>query len=312
MSKNCFYCGSNHTIKKGRERGHQRWYCKNCKRYFIGIHKVSTDKVCKVYTRGNQTALDLAEHFGVSCRTIYRRLSNKYVESLPAVIGGSVVVMMDATYWGRSFSVVIMKDAITGSVLWFKFIRKKETLADYKEGLLWLKDHGYNIIATVGDGFKGLRTLLSGIPFQMCQFHQVQIVRTKLTLHPKLKASKELLKLAQILCKTDKESFIGAFNEWEHKWDDFMKERSIDADGKSHYVHKNLRSAYFSIKHNLPWLWTWYDHIELKIPNTNNALEALNSSLKTKLNLHKGMRLEHRKCFIQDFLKAHKPNKQRR
>ena len=42
--------------------------------------------------------------------------------------------MMDATYWGRRFGVVIFKDAIEGDVLLYKFIFKRETVADYKEG----------------------------------------------------------------------------------------------------------------------------------------------------------------------------------
>ncbi len=32
---------------------------------------------------------------------------------------------MDATYWGRNFGVIIMKDFIVGDVLWYKFIEKK-------------------------------------------------------------------------------------------------------------------------------------------------------------------------------------------
>ena len=49
---------------------------------------------------------------------------------------------MDATYWGRMFGVVIMKDHISGRVLWYKFIDKKETIADYKEGISYLELHG--------------------------------------------------------------------------------------------------------------------------------------------------------------------------
>ncbi|WP_444511690.1 transposase-like zinc-binding domain-containing protein, partial [Prevotella melaninogenica] len=25
----CFYCGSHRTIKKGKENGYQRWFCKD-------------------------------------------------------------------------------------------------------------------------------------------------------------------------------------------------------------------------------------------------------------------------------------------
>ena len=49
-------------------------------------------------------------------------------------------------------------------------------------------------------------------------------------------------------------------------------------------------------------LWTYYDYSELKMPNTNNAIESLNVDLKIKLNLRKGISMERRKIFIQDFI----------
>ena len=216
---------------------------------------------------------------------------------------------MDTTYWGRNFGVVIMKDSIVGDVLWYKFINRKESIADYREGIDWLVDRGFSIRGIVSDGLKGLRKALSEYKYQYCQFHQVMTIRTKLTRNPKLEASKELLELSRMLCHTDKESFIGAFQEWEDRWMGFLKERTTDSNGKSYYTHKELRSAWLSLKRNMPWLWTWYDYPELKIPNTNNAMEALNSDLKTKLALHRGMGLERRKVFIKDFLNAHSPHK---
>ena len=129
--------------------------------------------------------------------------------------------------------------------------------------------------------------------------------KNKTALHPKLQASQELLGIAKMLCHTDKDSFIGALTAWHEKWKDFINEGAKGADGKMHYVHKNTRSAYLSLKRNTPWLWTFYDFPELQMPNTNNELEALNSTLKAKLNLHKGISKERRKVIIQDFLKNH-------
>ncbi|WP_234397565.1 hypothetical protein [Prevotella aurantiaca] len=56
-------------------------------------------------------------------------------------------------------------------------------------------------------------------------------------------------------------------------------------------------------------LWTYDDYPDLKMPNTNNAIESLNADLKTKLNLHKGISMERRRNFIQDFIKSHSPKK---
>jgi len=60
--------------------------------------------------------------------------------------------------------------------------------------------------------------------------------------------------------------------------------------GRWHYTHKRIRSAYRSLQHNLPYLFTWYDNMELKMPNTNNSLEGIFSNLKTKLRVHSGLK----------------------
>ena len=54
-----------------------------------------------------------------------------------------VVILVDTTYWGWKFGVVVIKDVCTGKVLWHKFIHKKETLADYVEGVAWLEAHRF-------------------------------------------------------------------------------------------------------------------------------------------------------------------------
>lgn len=299
-------------MRYGHANGVQRWYCKDCERCFIGHHRLRDEEVNSMYWGGTKTVSDIARECGVSERTIYRRLSRRHMESRPQKKGRAVVLLMDATYWGCGFGVVIMKDHVKGDVLWYKFISGKETLADYKEGVTYLEERGFRIQCIVSDGLKGLRETFPQYKFQLCQFHQMMTIRTKLTLHPKLEASRELLGLAKTLCHTDKESFIGALDAWHTKWGDFLKERAVGRDKKSHYVHKATRSAYLSLKRNMPWLWTWYDNPGMDIPNTNNSLEALNSDLKTKLNLHKGMTKERRKVFIQGFLNAHNHNRQRR
>ena len=104
---------------------------------------------------------------------------------------------------------------------------------------------------------------------------------------------------------TDKESFEGGLNDWYLKWEKFINERSINpGTGKSHYTHKRLRSAYRSLKTNIKWLFTWYDNIELQIPNTTNAIDGHFSDLKTKLRNHNGLSKKRKMKFVDEFLKA--------
>ena len=123
-----------------------------------------------------------------------------------------------------------------------------------------------------------------------------------LTSKPELQASKELLHIALQLCHTDKESFVGMFEEWSLQWKDFLKERSVEPKtGKTRFTHQRLRSAYLSIKRNMALLWTFYDHPETTLPNTNNGIEALFTDMKTKIRVHNGLSKLNRMKFIDQY-----------
>ena len=119
-----------------------------------------------------------------------------------------------------------------------------------------------------------------------------------------MQASKELWELTLLLKCTDKESFSGGLYDWYSKWENFLNELKIDEKGKNRYVHKKLRSAYRSLKNNLPWLFTWYDNLDLNIPNTTNSIDGHFSDLKNKLRNHNGLTIERKKKFIDEFFRA--------
>ena len=212
----------------------------------------------QLYTGGKQTYRQLGELYGLCVKTIQRRLDKVKAEK-PSLEKGKVVVLMDTTYFGRTFGVMLFKDAHSGKNLYKQYV-KNETNSLYEAGLLFLMGAGLGIEAVVCDGRKGLLSLFPNIPKQMCQFHQVAIIP--------------------------------------------LPHAQTQADGKSHYTHKKLRSAYRSLKTNLPWLFTWYDKIDLKIPNTTNAIDGHFADLKNKLRNHNGLSLARKKKFIDEFLKA--------
>jgi hypothetical protein len=215
-----------------------------------------------------------------------------------------VNVLIDTTYFGRKFGVMLFKDSISGKNLYKQFV-KYETNKLYSSGIEYLKAKGFRIMAIVCDGRRGLLQSFEGIPTQMCQFHQVSIIRKYITKNPKIPASIELKAIVGLMKQTDRESFEGALNDWFFKWKKFLNERTINQEtGKSHYTHKRLRSAYHSLKNNLPWLFTWCDYPDLNIPNTTNAIDGQFSDLKTKLRNHNGLSLTRKMKFINEFLKV--------
>lgn len=210
---------------------------------------MDNDKLWQEYTGGKQTYKQLSLLHGLAIRTIQRRLDKVKVRK-PAFEKGDVVVLMDTTYFGRVFGVMLFKDAHSGKNLYKQYV-KNETNALYKEGISILKERGFSIKAIVCDGRKGLLTLFPDIPIQMCNFHQSAIITRYLTRKPKLQAAKELRAHTLLLSDTDKESFEGGLAAWHTKWESFLNERSKDAAGKNRYTHRRLRSAYRSLKAKL-------------------------------------------------------------
>lgn len=58
-----------------------------------------------------------------------------------------------------------MKDSRTSKIIWRKFIRQKETLSDYQQGIGWLLSNDFKIDGIGCDGLRGM--------FQMFAKYQV-------------------------------------------------------------------------------------------------------------------------------------------
>ena len=293
-------------VKNGLRGRSHLYKCKDCGRQFLGGRRRDKSQVITDYIEGKQTRDQLALKYGVSSKTIGRDLEGmRYVQKISKY--KQVVIQMDTTYWGRNFGLMVIKDSVRKRVLWRKYVRH-ETIADYMEGVQWLKDHGFKIYGVVIDGMRGLAQALWPYPVQLCQFHQILTVKHYLTQEPDLDASRELLELVNSITRMDKESFMGAFNEWYERHKDVVNERVHDKRIKRKtppYMRPRLRSAYLSVKRNMPLLWTFYDNPNIGLPNTNNGLEGIFSDIKTKLRVHSGISKDHRKKLIDEYLSRH-------
>lgn len=280
--------------------------CKDCKRQFLGGHRRDKSQVITDYIEGKQTIVQLAEKYKVSERTIRRDLEGmRFVHKVSK--DKEVTIQLDTTYWGRNFGLMVIKDALRGKILWHKYVRH-ETIDQYVEGINWLQSQGFKIYGAVIDGMRGLAQALHPIPVQMCQFHQILIVRRYLTKSPELEAAMELLTLVKNITKMNKEEFIIKFDEWYEKFKYVLNERVRDKRFKRHrppFMRPKLRSAYLSLKRNMNLLWTFYDHPESGLPNTNNALEGVFSDIKSKLRSHRGISKDNRKKLIDEYIMWH-------
>ena len=210
-------------------------------------------------------------------------------------------MVADVTFF-RCYGFIVFRSPKLKKNLYFNAI-PYETISEYWLGRLAVEKQGFKISAIVLDGRPGIRNLFSDMPVQMCHFHQKQITRRYLTNNPKLESGIELKRIADTLCNTKEEKFKRELGNWYQKWEIFLKEKTIDPiTGRWHYTHKRVRSAYRSLKTNLPYLFTYQKYPELDIPNTTNSLDGSFSHLKTKVNIHRGLREPIKRKMIEHIL----------
>jgi len=256
-----------------------------------------------LYSSGKQTYSQLSERYFCSTRTIQRWIDKITVFKRDEFFFAANVIM-DTTYFGRGWGVMVFKNSVDGVVLYKQYVRY-ETNALYLAGISEIRRRGIDIQSIVCDGRQGLFGLFGDIPLQMCQFHQIQIVLRYLTRKPKTQAAIELKKLTLKLTKQTKVEFVNNLDSWYLRWSDYLNERSrTPSTGKTYYTHKRLRSAYLSLKRHLPYLFVFEEYPDLKIPNTTNALDGQFSDLKNKLRNHNGLSKARKMKFIDGFLKA--------
>lgn len=278
--------------------------CRDCGKQFQGGKRIKDITLWNEYLTDKRTVSELAIIHKCSERTIRRHLG-LVADSFNPVYPESAVIIIDTTYFSRSFGVMLFMDAESGKILHRKYVRN-ETNRDYLGGLNHMEELGTEIKAVVCDGHTGLLQAINSYPAQMCQFHQLQIIRRLLTKAPHLSAGIELLKLVQSMFSMKKNEFISLFNKWCEDWEDFLNERTVLASGKTTYTHRRLRTARRSIRTHLKWLFTYEEHPELNIPNTTNRLEGFNAQIKRALLNHNGLNERNKKKFIDGFLNTKK------
>lgn len=253
---------------------------------------------------GKQTLSQLAQTYDHSHVWVRKQLDT--ISALvPDRVPQSTVVIADTTFWGRHYGVCVFRAWPLAENIWWHEVAS-ELMAHYRYGRQILEERGWKLLAAMVDGRRGFLKVFQDIPVQICQFHQIKQVTKYLTRRPKTEAGRELRVLVLTLTKTNEEAFNLALTTWHTKWESFINEKTeyLFTSGKRkwHYTHKNVRSAYRSLKTNLPYLFTYQKYPELNIPNTTNSLDGSFSALKKKLAVHHGLRRDRRYKAISKLL----------
>jgi hypothetical protein len=214
----------------------------------------------------------------------------------------TVVCVFDASHLGEETLLVARSPKLRVNLGWAWIT--SETKEAYAGLRRFVEDKGFTLSGAVLDGRTGIPRVFSDIPVQICQFHQLQIVRRKLTLHPETEAGQELLSIGFSIAKTDEKTFTNAVTEWHEQYKDFIDEKTyILGTRRWRYTHRRVRSAYLSLKRNLPFLFTYQKYPALEIPNTTNSLDGYWSRLKNLLSAHRGKSAERMKKITTEILR---------
>lgn len=264
--------------------------------------QILINKTWKLFAHKKQIAEYVSENTGSSTRTVYRVLDKKQPTKIPVNQNlRHIMVIMDCTYFRRVCCYMVIRDWYKKQNIYFKRIIY-ETIGDYVSTIDYLETQKYIIDGIVVDGRKGVFEALSGrFPIQMCQFHQKQIVRRYITNRPQTAAGIELKTITKNLSQCDQLWFETLLDVWEFKYGNFIKERTVNPITKRwFYTHKRLRSAYRSLRKNIPYLFT-YQKVK-NMPNTTNSLDGFFAHLKDAVSIHRGLKLHRRTKLIEDLI----------
>ena len=114
--------------------------CHVCGRYFSDTKRIALDELWHLYSSGKQTYSQLAVQFDCSPKTIQRKLDKALIIRCKEFSSVAVVVM-DTTYFGRGFGVMVFKNSLDGVVLYKQYVRY-ETNALYLTGISEISRRG--------------------------------------------------------------------------------------------------------------------------------------------------------------------------
>ena len=106
----------------GFYKGVQRYKCASCGKRFIGGKRSDDDLIWHEYLHGKQTYLQLSKKNNCSTKTIQRKIDA--IKTQRQTTFTSVAnVLMDTTYFGKKFGVMVFKDSITGQILFKQYVK---------------------------------------------------------------------------------------------------------------------------------------------------------------------------------------------
>lgn len=210
--------------------------------------------------------------------------------------------------WLRRQGVVMIYRDVTNKVNLYWSYRISESYEavekDFKELALIIKSGLPSGVITDWKGalISAVNINLPPIPHQRCLAHVKRSLMRFLPLRSPIAATQKLRKIAKeiitIKNRREKRLWKKNLNSCIAEYQSLLKEKTIGVGTKKKwwYTHGNLRRAIKLLTFDEKHLFAYLSYKFL--PKTNNAIEGLNSQIKTKLSNHRGMKALQQAIFI--------------
>lgn len=313
--KRCPHCGYLETIKWGRQRGHQRYKCKNCGICFTSRRKdvSSANRFIwfKWWILRKQTIAEISQMSGHSSRQLSRWFDT-YLRSYPVWkifnCEEGINLSIDGTWFPNKVCLVVYRDETIKTTLFYR-ITDDERACEIVEDLNTIKYSGVNIKSVTTDGspaiIQAVEEACPDVVRQRCVAHIQRECQSWITRFPHSTAAKELRRLAGRICTirnhTQRDECIAHFKEWYATHRHYVTRKSGPfTSGIEWKEHRMVCKAYTHLRRALPNMFQFVEHPD--VPRTTAALESFFGQLKENISLHRGLSKRHCEEYVRWYL----------
>ncbi|MCQ2336613.1 MAG: transposase [Paludibacteraceae bacterium] len=313
-TERCPKCGSLSVIKWGRQKGHQRYKCKECGNMFThrrkDVSKGNRFVWLKWWILGKQTIKQISDLSGYSERQLSRWF-DEYLRSYPEwqmQRREKVNLLIDGTWFPNRVCLVLYRDENIKTTLLYR-ITDDEWEEEIVEDLINIQNLGIEIRSVTSDGGKNIiKAVAKACPNairQRCLAHIQRECNTWLTQHPQSEAGRELKRLVNMISKVktrnDRLQWEIFLEQWYQTYKDWITKKSFKIQSHTEwYTHKMVRKSYIHLKHALPNMFLFIDNPD--VPRTTNALESFFGHMYENISLHRGLSKTHCQNHVKWYL----------
>lgn len=328
--RRCPVDGAHRVVSWGTNRsGTRRFRCLDCSSTFTpkrsDLSRRNRLPWLESWLRGS-TVSSIASSSRQSPKTIKRAI-RWYLDHAPApnpmpIPNPRCHLIIDGTWFGRDSCLLVYWDHDKEHAQRWRYGSGERALEVW-EDLRRLKEEGVIPASATSDGSPGIVRAVSiaypDIPHQRCITHLQRHTLVWITRKPRTQAGREIKRiirwLSQVTNRELKGQWLGEFNGWRRRWEEFLGERTYAEDLKDlpkeeresrskgrkwWYTHKQLRRVRSTIQSAIPNLFHYLD--DPTIPKTSNELEGRFSSLKDHYRRHKGLSKERRGAYLSWYI----------